>query len=200
MAGATAFFASFAMPAIFVIIGRVLGVFGSKRLIAKELQQNFEEMFGYRTAGALHDTVFNMRRVSPNRFVSWLVFVFLIFVATTLMKVIKNSLEQLWGVNAVKRPGLFSDLASRARSFALIILAGLLCICMIPIETFISHGLWFALAAELMSFLVTAFWILMIFEYVPGAVISWRQAWAGSVFTSLLLSIGKMAASRGFIL
>ena len=61
---------------------------------------------------------------------NWLVVIvgllFLIFVATTLFSVIKNSLNQIWQISVKEKPGWRFQLRLRLRSIAVIIVAGLL--------------------------------------------------------------------------
>jgi len=93
MAGATAFFTTFALPAVLLILIQVFGLVLSPRFISRQLFHNLAEVVGKNTAGELHTTLFNVRQLFHNPYEIVFGSLFLIFVATTLMKVIKDSLN-----------------------------------------------------------------------------------------------------------
>jgi membrane protein len=68
----------------------------------------------------------SIRGFSDRWYVIVLGFLFLVFVATTLFSEIKKSLDQLWKISVKEHPGLLFVLSARAKSFAVILLAGIL--------------------------------------------------------------------------
>ena len=61
MAGATAFFTTFALPAVLIILIQVFGLILSPRFMSRQLFSNLGEVVGKNTAGELHKTLFNVR-------------------------------------------------------------------------------------------------------------------------------------------
>ncbi len=134
LAGATAFFTTFALPAVLIILIQVFGIFLSPRFISRQLFKNLADTFGPVTAAELHRTLYNMRHIFQNWIDITLGFLFLIFVATTLFKVIKDSLNQIWNIKAEKPGNLTVGLKNRLKSFAVILATGLLFLIVLLIE------------------------------------------------------------------
>src|SRR5215217_5526417 len=96
MAGATAFFTTFALPPILVILIQSLKLFLDPRTIRVELFKSLSDIVGPEAVRELIGVLKSLRRLAQNQYITLAGFIFLIFVATTLFKVIKSSLNQLW--------------------------------------------------------------------------------------------------------
>src|SRR5690606_38226929 len=131
-------------------------------------------------------------------------FVFLIFVATTLFTVIKNSFNQIWGVSTHKTKGLLSNLKARARSFAIILAAGILFVTGILIDSLeliagkFMRELWSTAGAyfegalnEVAGTVIVTAWFIVLFRYLADARPSWKVAIVGGVVTGVLYTLGK---------
>src|SRR5450755_4560630 len=110
MAGATAFFTTFALPAVLIILIQVFGLVVTPRFMSRQLFTNLGEVIGKNTAVELHRTLFNVRLLFRNWYEALAGFLFLIFVATTLLNVIKDSLNQLWNIRVAAHVGIKSSL------------------------------------------------------------------------------------------
>ena len=202
MAGATAFFTTFALPAVLIILIQVFGLVLSPRFISRQLFQNLGEVIGTNTAVEIHKTLFNVRHLSRNWYEAALGFLFLIFVATTLLKVIKDSLNQLWNIRVVKHPGVGYNLLNRVKSFLVILFAGLLFLFVLLAEgglnlmrddpSMKNSLLATALIRQLISFILVTIWFFILLKFLPDGRPSWKTVVAGSCFTGLLFSIGKL--------
>ncbi|HEX3768538.1 MAG TPA: YhjD/YihY/BrkB family envelope integrity protein, partial [Puia sp.] len=126
MAGATAFFTTFALPAVLIILIQVFGLILNPHYMSRQLFINLGEVVGRNTAVELHKTLLNVRLLFKNWYEATFGFLFLIFVATTLLNVIKDSLNQLWNIRTVKKMGVRFTLLNRVKSFAVILIAGVL--------------------------------------------------------------------------
>jgi membrane protein len=205
MAGATAFFATFALPAVLIILIQVFGLVLSPRFMANQLFINLSEVVGKNTAGELHKTLFNVRHLSRNWYEATAGFLFLIFVATTLLKVIKDSLNQLWGIRTVKHPGIRYNLLTRAKSFAVILVAGVLFLIVLLAEggldmfqhsphrpTPVAVTQSNIVFRQLVSLIVVIVWFFLLFKFLPDGRAAWKTVMAGAGFTGVLFAIGKL--------
>src|SRR5450432_4661829 len=113
MAGATAFFTTFALPAVLIILIQVFGLVLNPRFMSRQLFSNLGEIVGRNTAVELRKTLFNVRLLFRNWYEATLGFLFLIFVATTLLNVIKDSLNQLWNIRMGRKMGFKFGLRNR---------------------------------------------------------------------------------------
>jgi len=205
MAGATAFFTMFALPPILIILVQVFSLFIDPQTIRQELFSGLSEIFGKEAVRLIITVIKAFNKLTYNWAATIVGFLFLTFVATTLFKVIKSSLNQMWGMRAKKNQKALTTIGSRLQSLAVILSTGLLFSVAVFIEAlqaFISNYFFKILPsvspffnrfqAFVISTLIMAVWFLMIFRYLSHARPAWRIAWAGALFTSLLFSFGKM--------
>ena len=125
MAAATAFFATFALAPIIIILTQILGLVVDPMSVSEHLFDHLGEIIGDASVTQLRQTLQGFRQVASNWYVTIGGFIFLIFVATTLFTVIKNSLNQLWGIGTGKS-AFNRRLINRLQAVAVIILSGLL--------------------------------------------------------------------------
>jgi membrane protein len=205
MAGATAFFTTFALPAVMIILIQIFGLFLSPRFMTRQLFHNLGDIVGRNTAGELHRTLFNVHHLFRNGYETALGFLFLMFVATTLLKVIKDSLNQLWNIKMISRSGIKISLLNRAKSFMVILIAGILFLVVLLAEGGVdlikqtsnetSQGfqvLGKAVVRQLISLILVSIWFLVLFKFLPDGKPSWKTLIAGAGFTGLLFTGGKL--------
>jgi len=174
--------------------------------MTRQLFFNIGEIVGKNTAGELHKTLYNVRhQLFRNWYEATLTFLFMIFVATTLFKVIKDSLNQLWNIRTGVKPGIKYQLLNRAKSFLVILVAGLLFLLVLLAEGGMDllqqnagdqplfHGfLAKAVVRQLISIILVTIWFSILFKFLPDGRPSWKTVFAGAVFTGLLFSVGKL--------
>src|SRR5450755_738998 len=205
MAGATAFFTTFALPAVLIILIQVFGLVVSPRFMARQLFFNLGEVVGKNTAGELHKTLFNVHHLLRNWYEATFGFLFLIFVATTLLNVIKDSLNQLWNIRMVNHPGFTFLLLSRLKSFVVILIAGILFLVVLLTEggmdliqhesNNVSFGngiLEREVVRQVISLVLVTIWFSMLFKFLPDGRPTWKTVIAGAGFTGILFTIGKL--------
>ncbi len=205
MGGATAFFTMFALPPIIIIIVQVFGLFIGPQAIKHQLFTNMSGTFGTEAAKQIVSVIRAFRSIANNTTTTILGFIFLLFVATTLFKVIKGCINQIWEIALPSHETLLKPIQSRLASLFVIIIAGILLsfgILMETIEvligqyfirffpsisTFLNQSLNFIL-----STLIVSAWFSIIFRYLPDERPKWKVAWVGALFTSFLFSLGKI--------
>jgi membrane protein len=205
MAGATAFFTTFALPAVLLILIQVFGLVLSRRFMTRQLFHNLAEVVGKNTAGELHKTLFNVRQLFHNAYEVVLGSLFLIFVATTLMKVIKDSLNQLWNIRMNNHMGFRFEMKNRIKAFLVILFAGILFMIVLLADSgmaLIQHSqndqirehapFYVMVLRQFVSFFLVTIWFSLLFKFLPDGRPSWKTIIAGAVFTGLLFTLGKL--------
>jgi len=127
------------------------------------------------------------------------------FVATTLFKVIKDSINQLWNVRGASGQPFKFKMEKRAVSLIIILLAGILFISGMLIEGFEvflrqytgainSETVTFVnlLFKNIISVIIVSTWFTILFKMLPDATVSWKVVTAGGVFTGILFAFGKI--------
>jgi membrane protein len=205
MAGATAFFTSFALPAVLIILIRIFGLIISPRIMTRQLLQGLATIVGNKTALDLRQTLVHIHHLPQNWYMAAGGFLFLIFVATTLFKVIRDSLNQLWNIRVDYHQGIAFNLLGRVKSLIVILLAGLLFMTILLTEglmnllkesiadQFHENGILFSgLVKQFISLIASTIWFMTIFKFLPDGHPSWKIAMAGAFFTAVLFTFGKL--------
>lgn len=204
MAGATAFFTTFALPAVLIILIQSFGLFLTPRFMSREIVESLSDLIGANTAAELHKTLINVRHLTHTWYFAAGGFLFLIFVATTLFKVIKDSLNQLWKIRVKEDAGIAFSLLNRGKSMIAILLAGVLFMAVLLGEgllDFLRHyfpgqfeeGLWLGgFVRQFISTIIVATWFAILFKFLPDGRPSWKTTIAGALFTGILFTFGKL--------
>ena len=203
LAGATAFFTTFALPPILIILVQIIGLVFRKDGISRNFFSTLTKILGKPGAMQIQETFKGFTSLAKNQWIAVGGFVFLLFVATTLFKVIKDSLNQLWNVRIADNKPVI-QLRGRLISLGIILIAGFLFVAALlaeGLEAFLHRytGSWHSLTGsfintiinQAISVVIVTAWFTILFKMLPDAKVSWRVAATGGLFTGLLFSLGK---------
>lgn len=203
MAGATAFFTTFGLPAILMIIVRTLGVFTDRKTLGRHIGTQLRKILGDDSVDSLVQVIRSFSAMQHNFLVSIAVFTFLVFVATTLFKIIKSSINEIWNIKV--RPGarFSSMLRSRGISVAVILLGGILFLSTEVLaagqgltnsqlqQASVGPPSW--LFNKAVSVLISALWFYVLFTFLPDGAPPRKMVIGGAVITAILFNLGKAA-------
>ena len=205
MAGATAFFTTFALPPIVFILSQLFGLFIGRGKMGRELIENISNTLGKEGGEQVRQVVRSIRGFDDSWYVIVFGFIFLVFVATTLFSQIKNSLDQLWQIKVREHPGFLFVLSGRAKSFAVILLVGILFFASIFLESFeVIAGsyideIWppgsrFLKSAvqNIASVVIIAAWFIFLFRFLADGRPTWKASVIGGLLTGILFIAGKL--------
>ena len=205
LAGATAFFSTFALPPIVFILAQGFGLFVGPRRMGRELIEKVSLTLGADGAEQVKEVIRSILGFND----SWQViipgFIFLVFVATTLFTVIRHSLDQIWQISVNEKPGVFFAVLNRTRSLGVIILAGLLLLTDIFLESLeviagnYVDAVWSQGSMYLKSFMakigsvfiVTA-WFILLFRFLADGQPKWKACIWGGLLTGILFTAGRL--------
>ncbi|WP_052733018.1 YihY/virulence factor BrkB family protein [Hymenobacter terrenus] len=210
LGAATAFFTSFALPPILIILIELLSSLYSTSMVRVLLLGKLSNLVGASAAGLVSQIVMNVADPRRSRLVTWVGFAFLVFVATTLFTVIQHSLNQLWQIRPKRGTGKLSQaLQERLRSAGILLATAVLSLLAFGTDAalglfaesirdfdptfsyFVVRGLnavvaWFILAA----------WFGVTFRTLSLARVPWRAVTRGAALTALLISVGEVVLGR----
>jgi membrane protein len=209
LASSTAFFATFSLSPIIVILVNVLGLYFKSESIRHELFFTLETTFGHQTASEIEKIVNNFMAFEGNWWVTIVSFIFLLFVATTLLGIIRKSLHQLWHIKRKSSVRLKYNVKGRLISVGILGFIGLLFITSLMLDTSLAIFRDYlqnlipginAILIRVINFIisigvVTAFFTIL-FKLLPEARLHWRVAFVGGVVTALLFGLGKFVLGR----
>lgn len=209
LASSTSFFSLFALPPILIILISILGLVVKPDMLRGELFATLSSVFGEESAGTVNMIFKNFRAMGDRPLTSALGFVFLVFVATTLLGLIKRSINQLWHLRVRGGGSLRAALAGRGLSFLIVVASGILFLFSLLADAFLAflgnylHELFSGKEIlivksinALFSVLSITSWFSVIFKFLPNARIGWKPALAGGFFTALLFSAGKFILGK----
>jgi len=205
IAGATAFFTTFALPPIVFILAQLFGLFIGPRNMGRGLLEKISDTLGPDGADQVRQVLRGIRGFGDSWYVIVLGFLFLFFVTTTLFNVIRGSVNQLWQIRVKESPGLLFDLSSRLRSFAVILLLGILFFASLLFESmeiiagnyletqFRGTGIFFkSILGKIGGVIIVAAWFSMLFHFLADGRPSWKASFIGGLLTGILYTAGKM--------
>jgi len=203
LAGATAFFTSFALPPILLLLIQLLSLLFNRKAVSQELFTELGSILGDDGVRQLVETLRGFRGLAINWPMAIVGFFFLLFVATTLFRVIQSSLNQLWMIQKTGDKRFKMAMVTRLKSTGLIIFTGLLFMASlaagslklifgnflddkIPGSGVYSNGT----LSTLVSIAIVCTWFTVLFRYLPDGKPKWRVAFTGGLLTSILYNIG----------
>ncbi len=205
MAGATAFFTTFALPPIVFILSQLFGFFIGHGTVGRGLIENISNTVGKEGADQVRQVVRSIRGFDDSWYVIVFGFLFLVFVSTTLFSEIKSSLNQIWQINVKDHPGILFVLSARARSFAIVLLIGILFFANIFLESFeVLAGkyvdeiwpwgsMYFKSATQqIASVIIVAAWFILLFRFLADGRPTWKASLIGGLLTGILFIAGKL--------
>ncbi|RYU81247.1 YihY/virulence factor BrkB family protein [Hymenobacter persicinus] len=205
LGAATAFFTTFALPPILIILIQLLGKLYTASGVRVLLLGKLSALLGTSAAELVEQILLNVTNVERSRLVTWLGFGFLLFVSTTLFVVIQNSLNQLWQVRPGRKAGRFDKiLKERARSLGLLLATALLSMLAFLtdaalalfadyIHDFDPNFAYFLIQVlnQITSLLILAAWFSVTFRNLSSAHVPWKAVWRGAIVTALLIDLGE---------
>lgn len=205
LAGATAFFTTFALPPIFIILIQLFGLIFNSAEVSTKLFSQVQSLIGKEGTEQLHNILTGFQQLAHNWLITIGGFLFLIFVATTLFNVVGNSLNQLWNIRLENRPGIKFRLTLRIKSIAVIVITGLLLLAQLlasGLQALLAgylddiwsgfNSLAYKTITQLIFVVIVTGWFMIVFRYLANAHPSWKVAYAGGLFTGILFTIGKI--------
>ena len=200
---ALAFYTLFSLAPVLIVVIAVAGAVFGEEAVRGQIVRQLDGLIGRSSAAAIEKI---LQRVSESRsggLAGVLGIATLLFGATAVFVQLQVALNKVWDVTPKPGPLLGSLLRKRLTSFALIGAIGFLLLVSLALSAALMGlreymGARFEIPGAVLeginvvlSFLVFTLLFALIYRILPDAEIAWRDVWLGSVFTSLLFSIGK---------
>jgi len=205
LAGATAFFTTFALPPILIILIQLFGLIVNPAEVSTKLFSQVQSLIGKEGAEQMHKILTGFQQLAHNWFITIGGFLFLVFVATTLFSVVSNSLNQLWNIKLEAKTGFTFKLTLRIKSIAVIVFTGLLLLAQLSVSALQAllasylDSIWrgfntllYKIIAQVVFVVIVTGWFTIVFKYLANAHPSWKVAFTGGLFTGILFTIGKI--------
>ncbi|MDQ3278647.1 MAG: YihY/virulence factor BrkB family protein [Bacteroidota bacterium] len=205
LAGSTAFFATFSIAPIFVLIIKLMGSVMGEEAVRRRVIQKFAESAPDESVQQFTRIVNGLQQISGKWYVDAGLVLFLLFSASTLFSIIKSSMQRLWRIKTMHGESVKYSLRKRLFSMSLIAAAGLLLVASLVVQNLQSYlGEAVADVSPIPSayfksfyrFLITVFvawaWFVLVFRYITDARPQWKTVIVGALFTTVLFTLGRV--------
>lgn len=209
LASSTAFFTTFAIAPILLLLVSIFGLFVSDSLIRSQLFDSLSEVMGTETASTVENILENIRALESNIVFTIAGSIFLFFVATTVLLVVQSSINRIWGISQKPEKNIKRAVRDRVISFMIILFSGLLIFTSFLSQTVITiirenlddyfpevNWSLLQIVNELVSFVVVVVWFAVILKFLPAGRLRWKHTWIGAFGTAILFSLGRLILVR----
>lgn len=209
LSAATAFFTTFAISPIIIILVNVLTLYFNKENIRPQLFEKIASTFGQETAKDIQSIVDNFRVLESSLWITSLSSVFFLFIATTLLGVIRHAIHKIWNIRKKTDRKLGYSIKERFVETCVIMITGVLFVIALTLDTGVAvfrnylHEIIPSVDVTLIrivniifSIAVVTAWFTLVFKILPEARVQWKVAFMGGLLTGVLFSIGKFVLGK----
>lgn len=208
MSASLAYYTIFSMGPLLIIVISLVGIFYGRSAAEGEVYHQLRDLVGDKPAEQIQAIIQNLRNEDQNWLHATIGVVVLIIGATTVFTQMQDSINIIWRVKAKPKKGWVKFLKNRLLSFSLVISLGFLLLVSLIVSAVLDVFSEY-LKAFLADYTVYLFYVInfaiilavisclfaVIFKVLPDATISWKDAFIGAAFTSLLFLLGKYGIS-----
>jgi len=204
LASATAFFTLFSLTPILVILLNILSILFRNDKITEALFQPIEKVFGAETSEQILSIVEKVKSYGGEWYITVGGFIFLLFVATNLLNIIKKAINQLWSIRKSPSKKIRYNLRERLIGILLILSMGFVFTISLLLDTSVAFlegylqelipsvdTIFIRTVNIIFSVLVVTAWFTILFKILPDAIVHWKVALVGGLLTAVLFTIGK---------
>ena len=209
LAAALTYYTLFAMPPIFIITLAVAGLILGPQAARGELLSQAQSYLGASGAQVVQDLVENTAQPNATLIATIISIVAVSIAASGLFAELQYSLNQIWDIPTPKPKGILGGVLALIRgrllAFSLVLGSGVLLLVTFTLGIAISalgnviQIVWatgtetvLQVISFIVTFLLMAAVIAVIYRVLPDTHITWGDVWIGALFTSLLLNIGRL--------
>ena len=209
LSSSTAFFATFSASPIIIVLLYVSGIYFKSERISNQVFRKIGMTIGPETANTIETIVNNFHGLEKTWWLSIVGFIFFVFVATTLLGVIKFAIQKIWSLRKKQQLRLSDISIERGRQLAILLFTGVLFGVTLFIDTAMAVSLDYfqsflsppviqaiRLLNVIFSVIVVSVWFMILFKFLPDAHISWDTAFVGGFLTGILFSVGKLVLGK----
>jgi len=206
-----AYYAVLSLPALVIIILKVVGSFWGEELVQGELLSEISQAIGPDAADAIRTMIENQSGEQTNLFATIIGIGTLLYGATGVFFQLQSALDSIWEQQPAYKNNIVATLMSRVKSFGFILILGFLLL-----TSFILTSLLSTFSKQLnrflpdnlfdylfvVDFLVSVGFIYLLFatmfKYLPSAKIKWKSVRSGAALTTFMFMIGKYVLALYF--
>ena len=204
LSASLSYYTIFALGPLLIIVISLSAIFYGKDVVEGRVFDQLRGLIGPDAAIQIQNILINAQQTHATTLGAIIGFIILFIGATGVFTEIQSSINFIWSVRAKPKKGWVKYLLNRLLSFSLVVGLGFVLLVSLIINallTLLSDTLTrkfphfpvglFNLTNSLIILAVITCLFAVIYKVLPDAVISWKDAWIGSIFTAALFLLGK---------
>jgi membrane protein len=200
---ALAFYTLFSMAPIMVLVTAIVGYFLGKQAVQGEIFAQLKGLLGTTSATAIQSLIVDAHLPGSGRTATGLATLLLVIGTTSVFAELKDSLDDIWNVQAPIPTGVMAVLRARLLSFGLVLVLAFLLLVTLMVDAVLAlaahywEGLWIQTLPLLSSlsnvfvFAVISCLFAVIYKMLPEVKLSWSDVSIGALTTAVLFNLGK---------
>jgi membrane protein len=204
LSASLSYYTIFALGPLLIIVISLSAIVYGRDDVQGRLYEQLNDLIGNEAALQIQNIISNAQQTHASTIGAIVGGIVLFIGATGVFTEIQSSINFIWSVKAKPKKGWLKYILNRLLSFSLVIGLGFLLLVSLVVNallTLLSDHLvkkfpdfpvgLFNLFNTLIILAVITFLFAVIYKVLPDAVISWKDAWIGSIFTATLFLLGK---------
>lgn len=205
-AAALSYYTAFSLAPILVMVLWLVGLVADAKAASEELRSQLVALIGPSSEEALDALVVHTLEEASGGIAALLALPVLLVGATTAFSELKQSLDEIWGVEPETRSGIWGFLRTRLLSFGMILVIAFLLLVSLAANAAVALaskrladwvGLSGAVALQVVSTAVTLLVVFVIFasiyKLLPAIELRWRDVARAAGVTTVLFLLGQLA-------
>ncbi len=202
---ALAFYTLFSMTPILVLAIAVAGYFFGAEAAQGEIVIQVQGLVGLNGAQAIQALLAAARDPDSGLLATIVASILLLLATTSVFAELKDSLDELWGLDKPRQSAFSVLLRTRLLSFGMVLVLAFLLLVSLVVSAALamlehqasavlgSSTAVLATISSILSLGVIACLFAVIYKTLPDAQLPWRDVWVGAAFTAGLFTLGKYA-------
>ena len=203
MGAALSYYTIFSIAPLLVIAIAIAGFVFGQKAVQGQITNEIQGLIGPESARALQTMIQSAHKPAHGAIATILGVVLLLIGASGVFGEMQTALNLIWKVDMKAKTGIWNMLRSRFLSFGMVLGIGFLLLVSLMLSAALSavagylQGMVNIPAAVfhvfdfVVSLLVIAGLMAMIFKLLPDVKITWSDVWIGGILTAILFTIGK---------
>lgn len=194
----------FAMGPLLIVVISLAGIFLGHDAVEGRVYHQIKGLVGSGAALQIQEIIKNIQASRHTVAGAIIGGVILLIGATSVFTEIQGSINYMWSIQAKPKKGWLKLLMNRLLSFSLIVGLGFIAMVSLLINSlmdllsnylknYFSHAtvVVFYIVNMILTLAAVTLLFTIIFKVLPDAIIRWKDAFIGAVFTGLLFILGK---------
>jgi membrane protein len=204
LSAALSYYTVFSIAPLLIVIISLVGVFFGRLAVEGKVYHQISGLVGTDAALQIQTIILNTKQTSRGKLGGIIGTIILFIGASGVFSEIQSSINYLWSIPAPKKKAFLLAILRKLISFSLLIAVAFLLMVSLTANALVDllsdrlKGLFsdsllnlFYIVNLALILLVISSMFMLIFKILPNSSISWKHAFVGALFTSVLFLIGK---------